>query len=129
MFRTGILAVAAVSAVAPLAAHAAARVPFDRAAFEAAQAAGKPLLVEVSATWCPVCASQSRSIEAALKDPRNRRLTVFRLDFDKQKAEWQRFGVHRQGTLIAFKGKQENGRLEFVTDKAAIDQLIGKIAA
>lgn len=129
MFRPSILAVAAIAAIAPVASHAATRVPFERAAFEAAQKAGKPVLVEVSAVWCPVCASQSRSIEAAMKDPRNRALTVFRLDFDKQKAEWQRFGVKRQGTLIAFKGQRESGRLEFVTDKAAIEGLIGKIAA
>lgn len=127
MFRSAFLAAAAIAAVAPVASHAATRVPFERAAFEAARAQGKPVLVEVSAVWCPVCASQSRTIEAAMKDPRNRALVVFKLDFDTQKAEWQRFGAHKQGTLIAFKGKKESGRLEFVTDKAAINQLIGKI--
>ena len=32
---------------------------FDQKAFEAAQAAGKPILVEVSAPWCPVCKAQA----------------------------------------------------------------------
>jgi thiol:disulfide interchange protein len=29
--------------------------PFDQAAFDAALAEGRPVLVEVSASWCPVC--------------------------------------------------------------------------
>jgi thioredoxin 1 len=33
--------------------------PFDQKAFEAAQAAGKPILVEVYAPWCPVCRAQA----------------------------------------------------------------------
>ncbi|MFW1332088.1 thioredoxin family protein, partial [Vibrio parahaemolyticus] len=90
------------------------------AAFEAARAANKPILVEVSAWWCPVCASQSRTIESTLNDPRNRDLIVFKLNYDKQKDEWRSFGVRKQGTLIAFKAGSEVGRLEFVTNKPAI---------
>lgn len=119
---------AATVIVAPAAAHAGTRVEFNRAAFNAAQAAGKPVLVEVNAWWCPVCASQSRTIEGALNDPRNRELIVFRLNYDKQKAEWQSFGVRKQGTLIAYKGRTEIGRLEFVTDKGAIQGLIARTA-
>lgn len=37
MFRPTILAVAAIAAIAPVASHAATRVPFERAAFEAAR--------------------------------------------------------------------------------------------
>jgi len=32
---------------------------FDRATFEAAQAAGKLILVEIAAPWCPVCKAQA----------------------------------------------------------------------
>jgi thioredoxin-like negative regulator of GroEL len=120
---------AATMIIAPAAAQAGTRADFDRAAFNAAQAANKPVLVEVSAWWCPVCASQSRTIEGALNDPRNRDLVVFRLNYDKQKAEWHSFGVRKQGTLIAFKGRSEVGRLEFVTDRDAIRGLIARTAS
>jgi thioredoxin 1 len=40
------------------AAQAAEERPFDRATFAAAQAAERPVLVKVSAWWCPVCAER-----------------------------------------------------------------------
>jgi thioredoxin-like negative regulator of GroEL len=114
--------------LAPATAQAGTRVPFEQAAFAAAQAANKPILVEVNAWWCPVCASQSRTVEAALAEPLNRDLLVFRINYDKQKPQWRAFGVHMQGTLIAFKGAREAGRLEFVTNKDAIRALIARTA-
>ena len=36
----------------------AAAVRFDQAAFDAALAEGRPILVEVSAAWCSVCRAQ-----------------------------------------------------------------------
>ena len=106
MFRTTLAALAAVIAVAAPA-SAAEYKPFDRAAFEAARAAGGPVLVDVAAWWCPVCHSQEGTIKAAVADPKFARLTIFTINYDKQKAEWQQFGVTKQATLIAFKGGHE----------------------
>jgi thioredoxin 1 len=123
----GALAFATVATVAVVApAQAGTRQKFDQASFAAAQAANKPILVEVNAWWCPVCASQSRAVEAAMTDPRNRDLMVFRINYDKQRPQWQAFGAKKQATLIAFKGRTELGRLEFVTDRTAINALIAR---
>jgi thioredoxin-like negative regulator of GroEL len=100
--------------------------PFDRAAFVAAQAANLPILIEVSAWWCPVCASQGKTIEAAIADPAYARLQVFKINYDRQKAEWQSFGVNRQGSLITFRGKAPLGRLDFITDKDQIRALLAQ---
>lgn len=97
---------------------------FDRGAFTAAQAAGAPILIDVHAWWCPVCASQAGTIKAAVTGPEYAKLQVFKINYDKQKAEWKSFGVLKQGTLIAFKGGEEVGRLAFVTDKAKIAALL-----
>ena len=43
--------------------------PFDSRSFEAAQASGKPVLVEVHADWCPVCAGQKPVIGELLSRP------------------------------------------------------------
>lgn len=126
MSRLALVFAVATAALAPVTAHAGIRVPFEQTSFAAAQAANKPILVEVHAWWCPTCASQSRTIEAALAEPRNRDLVVFRINYDKQKPQWQAFGVHKQGTLIAFRGHREAGRLEFVTDKGTINTLISR---
>lgn len=51
-------------------------------------------------------------------------MIVFRINYDKQKPVWRSFGVRKQATLIAFRGKKEVGRVAFKTDKAAIDGLL-----
>ncbi|MGD9805062.1 MAG: thioredoxin family protein [Hyphomicrobiaceae bacterium] len=37
------------------------KIAFTPAAFEAAQKAGKPIIVDISATWCPTCKAQAWS--------------------------------------------------------------------
>lgn len=115
-------AFAAVAIVQP--AHAAEFRPYSDAAFAAAQAEGRPILIDVHAPWCPVCARQQPLIERAAQDPANGDLVVFRLDFDNQKAEQRQFRVTKQSTLIAFDGKRETGRLLGSTDAGAIAELI-----
>ncbi|KPP92920.1 MAG: thioredoxin family protein [Erythrobacter sp.] len=119
-FLLGGLAAAAI--VQP--AHAAEFRPYSDAAFAAAQAEGRPILIDVHASWCPVCARQQPLIERAAEDPANADLVVFRLDFDSQKAEQRRFRVTKQSTLIAFDGKRETARLLGSTDGEAIARLI-----
>jgi thioredoxin 1 len=98
--------------------------PFDRATFDAAQKAGRPILVEVNAWWCPVCASQTKTIRSTVITPAYAKLLVLRINYDKQKSEWQAFGVQKQSTLIAFKGGRELGRVSYITDKAQIQALL-----
>jgi thioredoxin 1 len=98
--------------------------PFDRATFDAAQKAGRPILIEVNAWWCPVCASQSRTIKTTVMAPAYANLLVLRINYDKQKNEWQSFAVQKQSTLITFKGGRELGRVAYVTDKAKIQALL-----
>jgi len=124
-FKPSMLFIAAVSVVAAAAPLAAAETRnFDPAVFAAAQQAGRPVLVEVAASWCPVCVSQGRTIKAAIVDPAYEKLLVLRLDYDGQKAEWRNLGVKKQATLIGFSGKREVGRIEFQTDKQQIASLI-----
>jgi thioredoxin 1 len=106
------------------AAQAAEERPFDRATFAAAQAAERPVLVKVSAWWCPVCSSQNRSIKALSADPAYDQLLILTINFDRQKAEWRSFGVQKQSTLIGFRGMRETGRLSYVTDRTQIATLM-----
>jgi thioredoxin 1 len=116
------IAAALTSVTAP--AFAAEFKPFDRATFDAAQKAGRPTLVEVNAWWCPVCASQTSTIKATVSAPEYAKLLILRINFDKQKAEWQAFNVQKQSTLIAFKGGRELGRVSYITDKTKIRDLL-----
>ena len=115
-------------AAVPLApALAAAR--FDPAAFAAAQAAGKPILVTVHADWCPTCAKQKPILSRLAAEPAMKELVVFTLDFDTQKDALQSFGARMQSTLIVFRGREEKGRSVGVTDEAALKELLAKAIA
>ena len=104
-------------------ANAAAIQPFSMAALKAAQAHGQPILVDAHADWCPTCRAQAPTISAIAADPAFQRLVILKLDFDKQVAEERGLGVRQQSTLIAFKGRQETGRLVGVTDANQIKAL------
>lgn len=117
---------AAAAAIIVSAAPAAAAqvVPFDARAFAAAQAQGRPILVDVYADWCSTCRVQGRHIAALVQDRSFDRLVVFKLNYDSQKSDRRRLNVPRQSTLIAFKGREETGRIVAETDRKAIDALI-----
>ena len=121
----GILTASAAVSIASIA-SAMDKKPFDQTAFEAAQAAGKPILVEVSAPWCPTCKAQAPILSRLRSDPRFKELVSFDIDFDSQKDLLQKFNVRTQSTLIVFKGKQETGRSTGDTNAASIEALIGK---
>ena len=113
---------ASLAVIAP--ANAAEEKNFDRAAFAAAQAEGRPILVDVKAWWCPVCASQNSTIKKAVTSPDYAKLIIFNVNYDKQKDVLPAFGVNKQATLIAYRGKRQTGRLDFVTDRAQINALL-----
>jgi thiol-disulfide isomerase/thioredoxin len=99
---------------------------FDQKAFEAAQAAGKPILVEVHAPWCPVCKAQAPILAKLKSEPRFQNLVSFQIDFDSQKDLLRKFNVQKQSTLIVFKGKQETGRSTGDSNAGSIAALLGK---
>jgi thioredoxin len=107
-------------------ASAADRKPFDQRAFEAAQASGKPILVEVSAPWCPICKAQAPILSRLRNDSRFKELVSFNIDFDSQKDLLRKFNVQKQSTLIVFKGRQEAGRSTGDTNAPSIEALLAK---
>lgn len=102
------------------------RMAFTPAALQAAQASGKPVLIEVSAPWCPTCKAQKAALSGLLPDPAYAGLVVFDVDFDSQKPALKKLRVNQQSTLIVYRGDREVGRSLGDTDKARIAALIGK---
>ena len=98
--------------------------PFSAAAFAAAQAADKPILVEVSAPWCPVCRVQKPILARLLADPRFAEYVPFEIDFDTRKDALRIVNARVQSTLIVFRGKDEIGRSLGDTNPASIENLL-----
>jgi len=107
-----------------LPAAAAERAGFSDAAFDAARAAGRPVIVEVTAPWCPTCRAQRPHVDAALAAPDLAGALLLTVDFDSQKDALRRLAVRSQSTLIAFKGAEERGRATGITDGEQIRALI-----
>jgi len=95
---------------------------FDDQSFKQAQAAGKTILVDVTASWCPTCRQQRPIVEQIEKEKPN--LVVYEVDFDTAKDTLKRFRVQQQSTLIVFKGSKEVGRSTGDTDPARIRALV-----
>ncbi len=121
-----LLAAVFVSALGLGAAQAATEQPYSQSAFDAAEAAGKPILLHITAPWCPTCAKQHPILESLYKEPANDALQVFDIDFDTSKPLLQKLHVQMQSTLIAYHGDKEIARTTGITSEPAIRELVAK---
>ncbi|KQQ24408.1 thioredoxin [Methylobacterium sp. Leaf122] len=121
-----ILAAAFLAGNLPGSSQAADPTAYDQSAFEAAQAAGRPILVQISAPWCPICRAQKPILAALSAEPRFKTLAVFTIDFDAQRDLVRRFGAQMQSTLIVYKGGTEVARSVGETQPEWIEQLLEK---
>jgi thioredoxin-like negative regulator of GroEL len=97
---------------------------FDAKVFEEAQKAGKPILIDVHAGWCPVCWVQQSILSGLLKRAEFKDFVRFTVEFDMEKNVLKRFGATRQSTLIVFKGPRETARSIGDTNAANIEKLL-----
>lgn len=123
--RRTLFAITASTLLASAAAHAAPS-PYTPDAFAAAQKAGKSILVEVTAPWCPTCHAQKPILSSLEGQPAFKDMVVLDVDFDSQTDVVRQFGVRMQSTLIVFKGATETGRSTGETDPAKIKALLEK---
>ncbi len=81
--------------------------PFTEARFEALQAEGALVLVDIFADWCPTCAAQQEILASFRTQHPEVPLHVLSVDFDKQKKWVKHFKAPRQSTFILFKGEEQ----------------------
>jgi len=104
----------------------AAETAYSRAAFDAALAEGRPVIVHFAADWCPTCQAQKPVATALLKQPRFAQVTLFRADFDTEKDLERQFGVTQQSTYIVFKAGKEVARSTAKIDRDVLDKLFSQ---
>jgi thiol-disulfide isomerase/thioredoxin len=97
---------------------------YSDAVFSNAQQSGQPILIEIYASWCPVCKAQGKVLEKLAAKPEYKNLKVIRVDFDSQKDAVRKFGARQQSTLIAYKGSKETKRLAYTSDAQAIEDVV-----
>ena len=105
------LAFAAMLAAAiPSYAHANASAEMDMATFDAAQASGRPVIIDTFAPWCPPCRVQAPLIGWLHNVPAFRNVLVLRIGERTPRAVWRRFRVNAFGTLIVYRNSHEVAR-------------------
>ncbi len=99
---------------------------YSKPAFDKAVAAGQPVIVDFAASWCPTCKAQKPIVDALLKEPGRKDVTLFKADYDTESALKQKLRVTQQSTFVVFKGGKEVGRSTGETDRAVIASLFDK---
>jgi thiol-disulfide isomerase/thioredoxin len=112
--------------IAPRAADASERAKYEASAFQAAQQAGRSILVHVTAPWCGECKLQKPIVARLSELPEYKNLPIVDVDFDSQKDALRSLKVRKQSTLITFKGAQETARSVGVTNQDKIRGLMKK---
>lgn len=100
--------------------------PFNQQDFDKLAHDGKPVVVDVSATWCPTCKAQKPIVQSLSRQPAYKDVAILMVDFDADKAVLKRFKVNMQSTLIAFNAGKETGRSVGDTTPAGIENLFKK---
>jgi thioredoxin 1 len=126
IYRRLLLACASLAMLVSIAPAFAKETPFTTAAFQDAEKAGKPILVEIHASWCPTCKAQMPILGKLTAEPAFSNMVVLRVDFDDQKDIVRAFGAQTQSTLIVYKGDKEVGRSVGDTNADSIAALLGK---
>ena len=100
--------------------------PYTQAEFDKLAQQGKPVVVDVSATWCPTCKAQKPIVDGLMSQPAYKDVTLLTVDFDSAKPTLKKFKVSMQSTLVAFKGGKEVGRSTGDTTPEGLEGLVKK---
>lgn len=89
-------------------AHASSRFEnFTTERFQALQAQGATVVVDVWAPWCPTCRNQAPKLEALLAEGAFSDYVGLKLHWDDQRALAKQLGAPRQSTVFVFKGSEQ----------------------
>jgi thiol-disulfide isomerase/thioredoxin len=101
--------------------------PYTRAAAQSAIESGKVVVLEVYASWCPVCMMQASSVEAIKDKPNYKNISFFRIDYDAQKDVVNKLNAPRS-TLIVYRGGKEVGRESWGPSQEDVAKILTKAA-
>jgi thioredoxin 1 len=97
--------------------------PYSADAVKTAQAKGQPIALHFHADWCSTCRAQQSALRT-METTNGPAVTVFVVDYDKQKALRRTLKVRSQSTFIVYRGRKETGRLAGDTDPEKIEAVL-----
>ena len=100
--------------------------PYTQQEFNSLAQAGKSVVVDVSAPWCPTCKAQKPIIDDLAKQPAYKDVTILTVDFDSEKNILKQYKVNMQSTLIGFKAGKETARSVGDSSPSGIESIFKK---
>ena len=107
-------------------AQAANKIPFDLTAFKAARDSGKPVVLQIAATWCGPCQVMKRTVSELVEKPEFENVTIFEADYDANKEDLQKLNAYKVTTLVLYRNKKEVERTVGETRPEMIEPLLRK---
>ena len=108
------------------AAHAAGLLPFGAVRFEEARQSGKPVVLQVTASWCGPCQRLRKVVGGLLENPEFKDLVIFDADFDANKDALVKLNAHTVTTLVIYRDNAEILRSSGETRPDAVEALLRK---
>jgi thioredoxin 1 len=108
------------------AAPAAGLLPFDAVRFEEVRKAGKPIVLQVTATWCGPCQRLRKVVGGFLENPEFKDLVIFDADFDANKDALVKLNAHTVTTLVVYRDNIEILRSSGETRSDAVGAVLRK---
>ncbi len=100
--------------------------PYTDKRFADLTGAGKNVVLDVHADWCPTCQRQQPVLFKLVEAAPYKEFQVLVVNYDDQGDVRKRFKVPNQSTLVVFKGATEVARATGITDSAQIAALLDK---
>ncbi len=107
-------------------AQAANKIPFDLSAFRAARDSGKPVVLQIAATWCGPCQVMKRTVSELVERPEFKNVTIFEADYDANKEDLKKLNAYKVTTLVLYRNKEEVERTVGETRPEMIEPLLRK---
>ena len=108
------------------AAYAAGLLPFDAVRFEEARQSGKPVVLQVTASWCGPCQRLRKVVGGLLENPEFKDLVIFDADFDANKDALVKVKARTVTTLVIYRDNSEVRRSSGETRPDAVKALLKK---
>jgi thioredoxin 1 len=84
--------------------------------FQALQAEGRTVVIDVWAPWCPTCRNQAPKLDALLAEDSFAGFVGLKLHWDDQRDLAKQLGAPRQSTVFVFKGSEQRAMSVAETD-------------